>query len=33
VIVSVEKGKPVDANAFVAENDVGPFRPEPLEVV
>jgi proteasome lid subunit RPN8/RPN11 len=33
VIVSVEKGKPVDANAFFTENDGGPFRPEPLEVV
>ena len=33
VIVSVEQGKPVDANAFVADNDGGPFHPEPLEVV
>jgi proteasome lid subunit RPN8/RPN11 len=33
VIISVENGKPVDANAFVAEADAGPFRPEPLEVV
>ena len=33
VIVSVADGKPVDANAFVAERDGGPFRPEPLEVV
>ena len=33
VIVSVAQGKPVDANAFVAEKDGGPFRPEPLEVV
>lgn len=32
VIVSVEKGKPVDVNAFVAEKDGGPFNPEPLEV-
>jgi len=32
VIVSIEKGKPVDANAFVAEQDGGPFHPEPLEV-
>jgi len=32
VIVSIEAGKPVDANAFVAEQDGGPFRPEPLEV-
>ena len=33
VIVSVENGKPVDANAFVADKDGGPFHPEPLEVV
>jgi proteasome lid subunit RPN8/RPN11 len=33
VIVSVDNGKPVDANAFVAEADAGPFRLEPLEVV
>ena len=33
VIVSVANGKPVDAHAFVAEKDGGPFRPEPLEVV
>src|SRR5438270_14009534 len=33
LIVSVEGGKPVDANAFVAEKDGGPFRSEPLEVV
>ena len=32
VIVSIEKGKPVDANAFVADQDGGPFRPEPLEI-
>jgi len=32
VIVSIQTGKPVDANAFVAEQDGGPFRPEPLEV-
>lgn len=32
VIVSIEKGKPVDANAFVAENDGGPFHSELLEV-
>jgi len=32
VIVSIQAGKPVDANAFVAEQDGGPFRPEPLEV-
>ena len=32
VIVSVMEGKPVDANAFVAVQDGGPFHPEPLEV-
>ncbi|HEX9098599.1 MAG TPA: M67 family metallopeptidase [Candidatus Dormibacteraeota bacterium] len=32
VIVSIVKGKPVDANAFVAEQDGGPFRAEPLEI-
>jgi len=32
VIVSIAAGKPVDANAFVAEEDGGPFRPEPLEI-
>jgi len=32
VIVSIAEGKPVDANAFVAEDDGGPFRSEPLEV-
>jgi len=29
VIVSIEKGKPVDANAFVADTDGGPFTPSP----
>ena len=33
VIVAVHDGKPVDANAFVADNDGGPFHPEPLDVV
>jgi hypothetical protein len=33
VIVSCVKGEVVDSNAFVAQNDGGPFRPEPLEVV
>ena len=33
LIVSIENGKPVDANAFVAANDGGPFRSEPLEIV
>jgi proteasome lid subunit RPN8/RPN11 len=32
LIVSIENGKPVDANTFVADNDGGPFRPEPLVV-
>src|SRR4029077_14196997 len=32
VIVSIEKGKPVDANAFVAAIDGGPFHAEPLEI-
>ena len=32
VIVAVHDGKPVDANAFVAEKDGGPFHAEPLEV-
>jgi proteasome lid subunit RPN8/RPN11 len=33
LIVAVRQGKPVDANAFVAEADGGPFKPEPLDVV
>ena len=32
VIVSIEQGKPVDANAFVADEDGGPFHAEPLEI-
>ena len=32
LIVSIEKGKPVDANCFVADKDGGPFRPEPMEI-
>jgi proteasome lid subunit RPN8/RPN11 len=32
LIVSVENGEPVDANAFMADQDGGPFRPEPLVV-
>jgi proteasome lid subunit RPN8/RPN11 len=32
LIVAVDEGKPVDANAFVADKDGGPFRPEPLEI-
>ncbi len=33
VIVSIENGKAVDANAFVAEKDGGPFHPEPLDII
>lgn len=33
VIVSVEQGRPVDVNAFIANDDGGPFRSEPLEIV
>ena len=33
VIVAVDGGKPVDANAFAAEQDGGPFHPEPLEIL
>jgi proteasome lid subunit RPN8/RPN11 len=33
VIVSVAGGTPVDANAFVAARDGGPFRSEPLEII
>ena len=33
LIVAVHEGKPVDANAFVAEKDGGPFQPEPLELI
>jgi len=33
VIVAVNEGKAVDTNAFVAETDGGPFRPEPLEII
>ena len=33
LIVAVHDGEPVDANAFVADNDGGPFHPEPLEIV
>jgi len=32
LIVSIETGKPVDANGFVADKDGGPFRPEHLVV-
>jgi proteasome lid subunit RPN8/RPN11 len=33
LIVAVHAGKPVDTNAFAAENDGGPFHSEPIEVV
>jgi proteasome lid subunit RPN8/RPN11 len=33
VIVSVQAGEPVDANAFIADKDGGPFHAEPLEIV
>ena len=33
LIVAVYDGKAVDANAFAAEKDGGPFRTEPLEPV
>jgi proteasome lid subunit RPN8/RPN11 len=33
VIVSCIRGEVVDSNAFVAQQDGGPFRPEPLELV
>ena len=33
LIVSVANGEAVDANAFTAEKDGGPFHPEALEVV
>lgn len=33
VIVAVHDGRPVDANAFIADQDGGPFRAEPLEIV
>src|SRR6266566_3211799 len=33
LIVSVANGEAVDANAFVADKDGGPFQSEPLEIV
>ena len=33
LIVSVANGEAVEANAFVAEKDGGPFHPEELELV
>jgi proteasome lid subunit RPN8/RPN11 len=32
VIVSIQAGKAVDANAFVTDQDGGPFRPEAIEI-
>jgi proteasome lid subunit RPN8/RPN11 len=32
LIVSVQAGEPVAANAFVADQDGGPFHPEPLVI-
>jgi proteasome lid subunit RPN8/RPN11 len=32
LIVSIQNGKPVDANVFFPIDDGGPFRPEPLVV-
>jgi proteasome lid subunit RPN8/RPN11 len=33
LIVAVHQGQAVDQNAFLADQDGGPFNPEPLEVV
>lgn len=33
LIVAIHSGEPVDANAFIADKDGGPFQPEPLDVV
>ncbi len=33
LIVAVEQGNAADANAFVADKDGGPFRPEPLAII
>jgi proteasome lid subunit RPN8/RPN11 len=33
LIVAVQGGKPVDANAFIADRDGGPFQPEPMEII
>jgi proteasome lid subunit RPN8/RPN11 len=33
LIVAVQDGQAVDENAFVADQDGGPFRPEPLEMI
>jgi len=33
LIVAIHSGQAVDANAFIADRDGGPFRGEPLEVV
>ena len=33
LIVAVHQGKAVDANAFVADKDGGPFHPEPIAII
>lgn len=33
LIVAIHSGQPVDANAFVADRDGGPFNSEPLDIV
>ena len=33
LIVAIHSGKPVDANAFIADKDGGPFKAEPLDVL
>ena len=33
LIVAIHSGQPVDANAFIADKDGGPFKAEPLDVL
>ena len=33
LIVAIHSGRPVDANAFIADKDGGPFQAEPLDVL
>ena len=33
LIVAIHSGQPVDANAFIADKDGGPFKAEPLDVM
>lgn len=33
LIVAIHSGQPVDANAFIADKDGGPFHAEPLDIV